>query len=89
MGTLADEEIRWRSILANIGAQMEANGSDVSAFIDAQIAFLDNADGAFDAGQLALIRNSMLQACQNLLAEIRQEGPPTPPAPPTTGRNEQ
>ena len=82
MGTLADEEIRWRSILANIGAQMQANGSDVSAFIAAQVAFLDNADGAFEAGQLALIRNSMLQACQNLLAEIRQEGPPTPPTRP-------
>ena len=32
-----------------------------------KIAFLDNADGAFEAGQLALIRNSMLSACQNLL----------------------
>jgi hypothetical protein len=81
MGTLDDEETRWRGVLANIGAQMQANGSDVSAFIDAQIAFLDNADGAFEAGQLALIRNSMLMACQNLLAEIRQQGPPTAPTP--------
>jgi len=84
MGTLADEEIRWRSILANISAQMEANGGDVSAFMQAQLAFLDNADGSFPGDDLALIRNSMMQACQNLLAEVRQEGPPTAPTPPTS-----
>jgi hypothetical protein len=83
MASLADEEVRWRSILANISAQMEANGGDVSAFMQAQLAFLDNADGSFPGDELALIRNSMLQACQNLLAEVRQEGPPTAPAPPS------
>jgi hypothetical protein len=82
MGSLADEETRWRSILANISAQIEVNGGEVSAFMQAQLAFLDNADGAFEAGDLARIRNSMLSACQNLLAEIRQEGPPTAPTPP-------
>jgi hypothetical protein len=83
MGTLADEEIRWRTILANISAQMEANGGDVSAFMQAQLVFLDNADGSFPGDDLALIRNSMLQASQNLLAEVRQEGPPTAPALPS------
>jgi hypothetical protein len=83
MGSLADEETRWRSILANTSAQIEANGGDVSTFIQAQLAFLDNADGAFEAGDLARIRNSMLSACQNLLGEIRQEGPPEAPTPPS------
>jgi hypothetical protein len=82
MGSVADEETRWRSILTNIGAQMEQNGADVSAFIDAQLAFLDNEDGSFEGGDIALIRNSMLAACQNLLSEVRQEGPPTAPTPP-------
>jgi len=49
--------------------------------MQAQLAFLDNADGSFPGDDLALIRNSMLQACQNLLSEIRQERPPTPPIP--------
>jgi hypothetical protein len=71
MGSVADEEIRWRTILTNIGAQIEANGGEVSAFMQAQLAFLDNADGSFEGDDIARIRNSMLTACQNLLAEIR------------------
>jgi hypothetical protein len=84
MLSLAYEEERWRTMLGAISGQMQANGADVSGFMEAQLAFLDNADGAFKDGQLALIRNSMLMACQNLLAEIRQQGPPTAPTPPTT-----
>jgi hypothetical protein len=84
MGSVADEETRWRTILANIGAQIEANGGEVSAFVQAQLAFLDNADGSFEGGDIARIRNSMLAACQNLLGEIRQEGPPTPPIRPSS-----
>jgi hypothetical protein len=84
MGSVADEEIRWRTILTNIGAQIEANGGEVSAFMQAQLAFLDNADGSFEGDDIARIRNSMLTACQNLLAEIRQEGPPTPPTRPSS-----
>ena len=84
MGSLADEETRWRTILTQIGAQIEQNGQDVSAFIQAQLRFLDNADGSLSGDHMALIRNSMMAACQNLLAEVRQEGPPTPPIRPSS-----
>jgi len=85
MGSITHEENRWRTILTNIAAQIEANGGDASAFMEAQLAFLDDSDAlrdAFGGDKIALIRNSMLQACQNLLAEVRQEGPPPAPVPP-------
>jgi hypothetical protein len=82
MVSLAYEEERWRTMLGVIRGQMQANGADVSGFMEAQLAFLDNVDGAFEGGDLARIRNSMLAACQNILAEVRQEGPPTAPARP-------
>jgi hypothetical protein len=73
MGSVADEEARWRATLTQIGAQMTQNGADASAFMASQLGFLDNTDGAFEGDDIARIRNSMLSACQNLLSEIARK----------------
>jgi hypothetical protein len=82
VGSVADEEKHWRTNVEVIGGQMNENGIDVSDFMKLQLAALDDADGAFGGDDVARIRNSMLAVCQNLLSDIPQVGPPTPPAPP-------
>jgi hypothetical protein len=85
MGSVADEKTRWRGILTNFGGQIEANGGSVSDLVESQLAFLDDPEvlhNTFAGDEIARIRNSMLPACQNPLAMIRSEGPPTPPTPP-------
>ena len=89
MGSVADEEARWRTILTQIGAQIEQNGADVSVFMASQLGFLDNIDGAFEGDDIGRIRSSMLSACQNLVSDVRQEGPPAAPTPPRTGGSDQ
>ena len=81
MGSLSDEEDRWRNLLTQACTQMEDNGADLSAFLEGQLRALDDPDGVYDNDE-ARIRNSMLSACQNLLAEMLNQPPPTPPTPP-------
>jgi hypothetical protein len=82
MGSLSDEEDRWRNLLTQACTQMEDNGADLSAFLEGQLTQLDDPDGLYGGNDEARIRNSMLSACQNLLAEMLNQPPPTPPAPP-------
>jgi hypothetical protein len=85
MGSVADEKARWRANLTNFGDQIEVNGGDVSAIVAAALAFLDDPEVlkvVCRGDEICQIRNSMLPACQNPLAEIRSDGPPTPPVPP-------
>jgi hypothetical protein len=92
VGSVSDEETRWRTIVSQIGEQMQANGGDISVFVDAQIAALNNTNdglGDDESARLARIRNSMLATGQNLWSETRREAPPSVPGPPRTDSSDQ
>jgi hypothetical protein len=80
IGSVSDEEERWRLNLANVERQIQANGGNISAFMTSQLTALD--DRTPYRNDISRIRNSMLSACQNLVAEMRIEPPPTAPTPP-------
>jgi hypothetical protein len=82
MGSLSDEEDRWRNLLTQACTQMEDNGADVSDFLEGQLRALDDPDDLYDGNDEARIRNSMLSGCQNLLAEMLNQPAPTAPTPP-------
>jgi hypothetical protein len=87
MGSVSDEEERWRSILAAVARQIEDNGGEMSASMESQLTAL--ADRSPYPSDISRIRNSMLSAGQNLLGEMRNQpapAAPTPPRPEATGR---
>jgi len=82
MGSLSDEEDRWRNMMAQVANQIRDNGGDVSNFMEAQLAALDDADNGYGGDDNARIRNSMLACCQNLLSDMLNQPAPRPPTPP-------
>jgi hypothetical protein len=60
MGSLSDEEDRWRNVLTQACTQIEDNGADLSAFLEGQLRALDDPDSLYGGDDNARIRNSML-----------------------------
>lgn len=83
IGSLSAEEERWRNLLNQAITQIEDNGADLSAFREQHLRALEDPDDSFEGDDHARIRNSMLSACQNLLAETLQLPAPTHPSPPS------
>jgi hypothetical protein len=81
IGSWEDEEKRWRDKMAEVTNTMRANGSDVSGFMETQLAALEDHD-TYSGDDAARIRNSMLATCQNLLTERVSQAPPPRPTPP-------
>jgi hypothetical protein len=88
MGSVADEDARWRSNVASVRGQLLDSGASnkIAELLDAQLTALDAKEDGYGDNEIRRLAFNMLTACQNLHEEIRsQDLPPTPPTPPTIG----
>jgi hypothetical protein len=91
MGTVSDEDVRWRSNIASIRGQLLEHGAseNVAAVLDVQLTALDAKDDGYGDDELGRLGASMFATCQNLHEEVRRrDAPPTPPSPPASEGNQ-